>query len=122
VITLDTIIEENFVASEKHRAFFKGIIGPNFSFNVAFQKWLKENNGKTYAESIDRYYNIIKEKKITKTIIDGQFEYNTYIRDFFNNNKGKSLNDAISCWKYKKSKQGHNKYEKEDLLILEGLE
>lgn len=47
-ITPDTIIEENFVCSEKHRAFYKEQIGNNFSFNVAFQKWLKSHAGKTY--------------------------------------------------------------------------
>ena len=30
-ITLDTIIEENFVCSEKHRAFYKEQIGNSFS-------------------------------------------------------------------------------------------
>lgn len=28
--------------------------------------------------------------------------------------KGRSLDDAITCWKYKKSMQGHNRYEKSD--------
>ena len=36
----NNIIEENFVCSEKHRAFFKEQVGKSFSFNVAFQKWL----------------------------------------------------------------------------------
>ena len=39
-ITLDNLIEPNFVCSEVHRAFFKEQIGASFSFNVAFQKWL----------------------------------------------------------------------------------
>ena len=80
-----------------HRKFYENEIGKTFKFNVLFQKWLKNN----------------------KTTIDKQFEYNTYIRDFFNDNKDKSLEDAIKCWKYKKSLKGHNKYEKEDLNILE---
>lgn len=117
-ITLDTIIEENFACSEKHRAFYKEQIGNNFSFNVAFQKWLKSNAGKTYQNSIDAYYQILEDKKKNKTTIDKQFEYNTYIRDFFDDNKGKSLEQAIKCWKYKKSLKGHNKYEKDDLKIL----
>lgn len=117
-ITLDTVIEENFVCSEKHRAFYKEQIGNNFSFNVAFQKWLKSNSGKTYQDSIVAYYQILEDKKKNKTTIDKQFEYNTYIRDFFNDNKDKSLDQAIKCWKYKKSLKGHNKYEKEDLEIL----
>ena len=117
-ITLDSIIEDNFVCSEKHRAFYKKEIGKSFSFNVLFQKWLKSNAGKTYKDSIDAYYKILEDKKNNKTTIDKQFEYNTYIRDFFNDNKDKTLDDAIKCWKYKKSLKGHNKYEKEDLKIL----
>ena len=117
-ITIHTIIEENFVCSEKHRAFYKEKIGNNFSFNVAFQKWLKSNSGKTYQDSINAYYQILEDKKKNKTIIDKQFEYNTYIRDFFDDNKDKSLEQAIKCWKYKKSLKGHNKYEREDLKIL----
>lgn len=117
-ITPDTIIEENFVCSEKHRAFYKEQIGDRFTFNVAFQKWLNNNAGKTYQNSIDAYYQILENKKNNKTTIDKQFEYNTYIRDFFNDNKDKSLEQAIKCWKYKKSLKGHNKYEKKDLEIL----
>lgn len=117
-ITLDTIIEENFVCSEKHRAFYKEQIGNSFSFNVAFQKWLKSNAGKTYQDSIIAYYQILEDKKKNKTTIDKQFEYNTYIRDFFKDNKDKSLEQAIKCWKYKKSLKGHNKYERDDLKAL----
>ena len=118
-ITLDTVIESNFVCSEKHRAFYKEHIGKSFSFNVLFQKWLKSTAGKTYRESIDAYYQILEDKKKNKTTIDRQFEYNTYIRDFFTDNKDKNLEQAIKCWKYKKSLKGHNKYEREDLKILD---
>lgn len=112
-------IEPDFVCTEKHRAFFKERIGKGFSFNVTFQKWLKSNSGKTYEQAITAYYEILKEKKKGKTAIDRQFEYNTYIRDFFADNKGKSLEDAITCWKYKKGRQGHNRYEKADLTALQ---
>lgn len=118
-ITEETPIESDFVCSEKHRAFFKEHIGNSFSFNVAFQNWLKSNSGKTYADAIAAYYQILEDKKKGKTKIDKQFEYNTYIRDFFANNQGKSLDEAIKCWKYKKQLQGHNRYEKTDLVALE---
>ena len=117
-LTEQTIIENNFVCSERHRAFFKEKIGKSFSFNVQFQKWLKSHSGKTYKDAIEAYYLILEEKKQGKTAIDKQFEYNTYIRDFFEANKGMSLDDAITCWKYKKSLQGHNRYEKSDLIAL----
>ncbi|MGN1130495.1 MAG: DUF6434 domain-containing protein [Ruminococcus sp.] len=118
-ISLDTKIEHDFVCSENHRAFFKKYIGDRFSFNVAFQKWLKSNAGKTYRDAIIAYSQILEEKKNKKTTIDKQFEYNTYIRDFFADNQGKTLNEAILCWKYKKQLQGHNRYEKSDLVAIE---
>ena len=118
-ITPSSIIEDNFVCSEKHRAFFKNEIGASFSFNVLFQKWLKSNAGKTYSDAIAAYHQIMADKKKGKSTIDRQFEYNTYIRDFFADNPGKTLDDAIICWKYKKSLKGHNKYERSDLNALE---
>ena len=118
-ITVNSLIEECIVCSEIHRAFFKSVIGKSFSFNVAFQKWLKTNAGKTYGEAVDAYYEIKKNAKQAQTVIGKQFEYNTYIRDFFEDNKGASLDDAIECWKYKKSLKGHNKYERSDLKVLE---
>ncbi len=118
-INEDTKIETDFVCSERHRAFFKEHIGSSFSFNVTFQKWLKSNVGKTYKEAITAYYQILQDKKNGKTKIDKQFEYNTYIRDFFADNQGKSLEEAIKCWKYKKQLQGHSRYERSDLVVIE---
>ena len=113
----DALIEPNFKCTEQHRAFFKDKIGPGFSFHVGFQRWLKANTGKTYGEAIAAYYETLAEKK-RGTTIDRQFEYNTYIRDFFAENSGKSLREAIVCWNYKKSLPGHNRYEPSDLTAL----
>lgn len=117
-LSLDSLIEPDFVCSEVHRAFFKEQIGASFSFNVAFQKWLKANTGRTYADAVAAYREIKAAGKTSKTKIDKQFEYNTYVRDFFDSNKGRSLDDAIKCWKYKKSLPGHNRYEDSDLKAL----
>lgn len=94
-LTEDAVIEPNIVCSEKYRAFFSEKIGKSFSFNVPFRKWLKANAGKTYGDATRAYYRILEEKKLTKTEIGGQFEYNRYIRDFFADNPGKNLHDAI---------------------------
>jgi len=118
-ITLKSIIEEDFVCSEIHRAFFKKEIGNSFSFNVQFQQWLKTNAGKTYADAVTAYKEILKAKKAEKSSIGKQFEYNTYIRDFFADNAGKTLEDAIKCWKYKKGLKGHSRYEQSDLVALD---
>lgn len=117
-ITEEAKIEANFVCSEKHRAFFKEKLGKTFSFNVAFQEWLKSNPGKTYAQALTAYRQLLEEKKQKKTKIGRQFEYNTYIRDFFADNPGKTLSQAILCWKFKKEMPGHNRYEKEDIQAL----
>ena len=122
LITDETAIEENIVFSEKHRAFFREKIGKSFSFNVPFQKWLKTNAGKTYGEAVQAYRKIIEEKKRNKTEIGRQFEYNTYVRDFFADNREKSLNEAIICWKYKKNLSGRHKYERSDLVAIFGHE
>ncbi len=74
---------------------------------------------KTYADAVTAYRRILDEKKSGKSPIAKQFEYNTYIRDFFEDNAGKTLNDAIKCWKYKKSLKGHNRYEQSDLVVLD---
>lgn len=117
-ITPESIIERDFTCSESHRAFYKEQIGERFTFKAAFQKWLKENAGKTYQESIEVYKRLANEAKTQTTTIDRQFEYNTYIRAFFADNAGKTLREAILCWKHKKALPGHNKYEKEDLAAL----
>ena len=118
-ITRESVIEDGFVCSETHRAFFRKEIGNSFSFNVRFQQWLKANAGKTYADAIAAYQEILKAKKAGKSTIAKQFEYNTYIRDFFADNPGKTLEDAIRCWKYKKSLKGHHRYERPDLEAAE---
>ena len=115
-IRLDSILGENFKCSEDKREFFEKEIGKGFKFKVKFQKWLKANPNKTYQDAINAYHELQNSNE--KTVIDKQFQYNQYIRDFFKDNEDKTLNDAIKCWNYKKSLKGHNKYEKSDLDIL----
>ena len=50
--------------------------------------------------------------------IKPQFEYNQYIRDFFADDKGATLNDAIRCWHWKKIQPGAHRYETTDKDIL----
>lgn len=115
-INLDSKLGENFKCSEDKREFFEKHVGKGFRFKVRFQKWLKANPDKTYGDAIDAYHEIQNSKEKTK--IGKQFQYNQYIRDFFEDNEGRSLDDAIKCWNYKKSIKGNNKYEKSDLKVL----
>lgn len=122
VIELDSLIEPNFVCSEKHREFFKREIGQSFTFKVAFQKWLKNNTGKTYGDAINAYYGILADRQTNTSEIGEQFEFNQYFRDFFKDNKDLKREDAIKCWNYKKNLRGSHKYDKSDLEILRGGE
>lgn len=45
---------------------------------MLFQKWLKENAGKTYADAIKAYFQILEEKKKGKTDIDRQFDHKVF--------------------------------------------
>lgn len=62
-ISLYSIIPTGYKNDEKHRAFFKSIIGEKFKFNVPFMNWMKENSGKTYQEAINEWFRLVKEKK-----------------------------------------------------------
>jgi len=119
-VTEDSVIEDPPSFSERHRAFFVGRLGEGFTFNVPFQRWLRANAGKSYGEAAAAYPLVMEERRKGKTEIGRQFEYNTYIRDFFADNEGRGLSDAIRCWRRKKGMQGSHRYDRADLAALEG--
>lgn len=115
-LTLDTVITENHRCTQEVRAFFKKVI-PKFHFSTYIQNYFKDNVGKTYRDVIEAWHEEEKRKKDPnyKKELAPQFEYNQFIRDFFSDphNKGKSREDAISCWNETKAKPGSNKYVRE---------
>ena len=121
VITLDTIITDNYRNSENVRAFMKRETGSHFRFNTLFMNWMKQNTGKTMRDAVTAWKQIyeLKKDKNYHTTISSQFEYNTYIRDFLADNKDKSLKEAIQCWKLKRNQRGDNVYAKSDLLLTD---
>jgi hypothetical protein len=116
-LTIKTEIADNYQNTENVRAFFKNLIGDKFKFNVKFMNWMKSAQGQTLGEAVEQWISITNEMRTDKSHkqIAPQFEYNTYIRDFMKDNPDKTLQDAINCWKIKKSKPGDNKYSKTDL-------
>lgn len=100
--TLDTLIEENLTCTQNLRAFFVSVVGPSFTFSVVFQKFLKQNVGKTYRNALNFWKGEQKRKKDPShiTVIAPQFEYNQFIRNFFANpeNIGKMKKEAIKAW------------------------
>ncbi|MDE6287859.1 MAG: SAP domain-containing protein, partial [Muribaculaceae bacterium] len=109
-ISDDSLLGHDFVCSEAARAFFKDRLGRSFTFKVAFQRWLRDNPGATYAEACEAYRTLIIDARGRKSEIGPQFEYNAYIRDFFAANPGRSLEDAIRCWNHRKRQPGPHRY------------
>ena len=112
-ISFDDIIQQDVVCSQELRAFFVEHLGKGFHFKAEFQDWLHNNAGKSFREAVEAYHSIEHPKEIKP-----QFEYNQYIRDFFADNKGATLNDAIRCWHWKKIQPGAHRYETTDKDIL----
>ena len=112
-LSLDTVITENHTCSQQVRYFFGSII-PKFHFSTHIQRYLKENVGKTYRDVVEEWYKEEERKKDPnyKREIPSQFEYNTFIRDFFNDtqNRGKTIEDAIALWYETKLQPGSNRY------------
>lgn len=120
VLTEETLINDSYRNSENLRTFFKKYIGEHFKFNVEFIAWVKLNNGKTLAEAAIKWIEIVETKKDknNKTVIAPQFEYNTYIRDFMNDNPNLSFKDAVACWKAKRFTSTSRKYLRDDIKQL----
>lgn len=118
--TLESKISDNYKNDATHRAFFKKVIGKHFKFNVPFIEWIKNTSDKTYLDAVNEWKRIYQEKQSGKRYkIASQFKFNQYFRDFFLENPTLSRDDAITCWKHKKSLPTSNlKYETADLEIL----
>ena len=119
ILSINTILTDNYKSTENVRNFFTSQIGSHFRFTVDFMKWAKQNTGKTLGDAIaewNKEYNLKKDKNY-KSDIAPQFEYNRYIRAFLADNPGKTSKDAIRFWKIKRALRGDNEYAKTDLLL-----
>ncbi len=114
MLTLDTVIHPDFVCTQRHRAFFKAVIGPTFHFSTFIQDFFKANVGKTYRDAVNAWTAEEERKKDARyqTRIAPQFEYNQFTRDFFADpkNTGKTRHDAIRAWTITRSQPGANTY------------
>ena len=118
-LTKETIITDNYKNTENDRDFFTREIGTNFSFNVKFMAWLKENAGKILDDAITKWKELkdLKKDKNYQSEIATQFEYNRYMRAFLSDNPNLSSKDAMKFWKLKRAKRGTYAYEKTDLNL-----
>lgn len=122
ILSLDTIITENYSNTENVRKFFIAEIGPHFKFNVKFMNWLKSNSGKTLKDAVEVWcaIKLASKRQTGPKEIAPQFEYNRYLRDFLADNPNLSRKDGIKSWNRKKRLRGSNVYAKTDLLNING--
>lgn len=118
-LSLHTIITDNYKNTENVRAFFKKHISQNFTFDVSFMNWMKENIGKNLANAIEAWHILQAEKKYKnyKSEIAPQFQYNQYMRDFLADNPKLKAKDAMHFWKLKSQQRGQAIYNSEDLNL-----
>ena len=121
ILTLDTVITDNYKNNSNVRKFFIAQVGSQFNFSIDLMKWMKNNIGKTLKDAIAEWYRLQEFKKDPnyQSVIPAHNQYNQYTRDFLADNPDKSIKDARKYWKLKRSKPGELKYSKSDLLLAE---
>ena len=121
VLTLETIITDNYKNGVNTRHFFKTQLGEKFKFNIVFMDWMKANAGKSLQDAVEMWQQLEARKKDKnfKSKIPSSNQYNQYMRDFFADNPDKTIKDARKCWLLKRSLPGNNKYERADLVLKE---
>lgn len=88
--------------------------------SISYKKHNNPNKFKyNILNGVDHVYRGIKDMlKNTRTAIGKQYQYDSYIRAFFLSNPDETFENAVQCWKYKKSLKGSRKYEDSDLVAL----
>ena len=116
-----TIITDSYKNCQNVRDYFSREIGKPFKFNIAFMAWMKANQGKTLEDAIEEWKRLEEQKRDPKfkTKIPPSLEYNRFTRDYYADNPGAKREEVIKAWKAKRSKPGHNRYERDDVERLE---
>lgn len=118
----DTLITDNLSFGQNFRKFMTNEIGTSFSFNTDFMAWVKANTGKTLADEVAQWQileKLIENPKFRSDIAANNM-YNQYMRDFLDDNPGKTIKDARTCWLLKKqlpTEDGFIRYESTDLNL-----
>ncbi|MBN7814579.1 DUF6434 domain-containing protein [Algoriphagus pacificus] len=123
-LSLETKITDNVSFGPNFRTFMKSQIGNSFSCTSDFMDWVKENEGKTLENAIQKYHQLEKRKEdpnFERKIADNNM-FNQYTRDFLKDNPEKNIDSVRKYWMLKKqlpTKDGFVRYEKSDLNLEE---
>lgn len=104
----------NYRNDGKTRAFFEQEIGPSFHFTYYLNQFRRAHENLTYGDLVDEWLAEQERRKDSsyKPPIPAHGEYNTYIRDFFadERNAGTTLRDAVAAWNAIKDRPGDRRY------------
>jgi hypothetical protein len=114
----------NYKNDAATRLFFVEHIGEHFRFDAYLRQFTNKNNitkDLTYSDLVDGWLaeEMKRNEPHFKSDISKQFEYNQFTRDFFANENGKSLADAIKAWNVVKTLPGMKTYANYKSTILE---
>ncbi len=112
----------NYKNDAKTKLFFVDAIGSHFHFNAYLRQFSKIPNincNLTYGDLVDGWLKSKAEKKslTQKPLIEKQFQFNQFQRDFYAAEKGKTRKHMIDAWKMVRSVPGSATYAHYLLLI-----
>lgn len=121
-LSQETFITDNVSFGPNFRRFMKDQIGAKFSCHSDFMDWVKNNEGKTLRQAVEKWFELEsrKEDPDFKRVIADNNMYNQYTRDFLEDNPGKTIREARQHWLAKKqqpTKNGFVRYERSDLAL-----
>ncbi len=99
----------NFKCDALTRKFFTSERGDKFKFNQYLREFAKQPNDGTitYGDLVDGWkVSQIKKKKI----IDKQFQYNQFQRDFYAHDKNETRSECLKAWRLVRSVEGEATY------------
>lgn len=110
----DTTPVKHYKNDAATRHYFMSRIGPHFKFNSYLRQFSKPEQitlGLTYGDLVVGYLEHEQQKQQHQQAIPKQFEYNQFIRDYFQQCREASLTDAIAAWNAVKAQPGPNTYD-----------
>ena len=116
-VSLDSNNRENLNETNDLRRFFNNKLDSQSRIKLDFHKWLRKNPERRH-EAVRVYHEIQKVLRKKLTSVEKQYQFNKYINAFFNNNPDGTFEDAVHCWKYKKSLNESRTYDDSDLVAL----
>ena len=91
-----TVIGPGWRCTQSLRAFFVREVGPSFRFTKAVRDFVATGVGQTLQEAVEVY---LADQKIEKKPIEGQFEYNRFTREYYEQHPGATRGEVVAAWK-----------------------